>query len=314
MGLEVPIVNAPMGGAAGGALAAAVSRAGGLGMIGMGSSATAEQLTSELGAASGVSQNLGIGLVHWVTEREPELLDVALAAQPALLAVSFGTDWAWVRRAHEHDVPVAAQVADVDAARRAADAGVDVVVARGAEGGGHGEARMGTLPLLAEVLDAVQVPVLAAGGITSPRALAAVLAAGASGAWLGTVFTACTEAATSPAARDVLLAARGEATTVTRVFDVAQDYPWPATIPERVLRNEFVDRFEAGQDRVDSAARAELAAAVADEDYRVAPVNAGQGVGLVRESTPAAEVIERLCTGADRLLRRWGRASTGAFG
>ncbi|MGE2718128.1 NAD(P)H-dependent flavin oxidoreductase [Mycolicibacterium celeriflavum] len=306
MGLSAPIVNAPMGGTAGGPLAAAVSRAGGLGMIGMGSSATAGALTAELPHVSGLASPFGIGLVHWVMEAQPDLFDVALAARPALLAVSFGDDWSWVRRAHDAGVPVAAQVADVTGARNAADAGVDVIVARGAEGGGHGEARIGTLPLLAEVLDAVKVPVLAAGGIASGRGLAAVLAAGASGAWVGTAFTTCREAATSAAARDVLLSAEGNQTVTTRAFDVAFGYPWPATLPERVLRNDFVDRFDGREDLVDDDARAGLAAAAAAEDYRVAPVNAGQGVGMVRETRSAAEVIERLCAEAERLLRRWG--------
>ncbi|WP_172798315.1 nitronate monooxygenase family protein [Mycobacterium sp. GA-1285] len=306
MGLAAPIVNAPMGGTAGGVLAAAVSRAGALGMIGMGSSATAAKLAAELPHVWGLERPFGIGLVHWVMAAEPELLDVALTAKPALLAVSFGDDWSWVQRAHDAGVPVAAQVADVTAALRAVDTGVDVVVARGAEGGGHGEARIGTLPLLAEVLDAVTVPVLAAGGIATGRGLAAVLAAGASGAWLGTAFSTCSEAATSPAARDQLLRASGDQTVTTRVFDVAFGYPWPAKLPERVLRNEFVDRFDGREDLLDADARAALAAAATAEDYRVAPVNAGQGVGMVRESRSAAEVVGRLCAEAEHLLRRWG--------
>lgn len=287
-------------------MAAAVSCAGGLGMIGMGSSATAAKLSAELPHVSALGRPFGIGLVHWVAAAEPELLEVALAARPALLAVSFGDDWAWVSRAHDAGVPVAAQVADAAGARRAVDAGVDVVVARGAEGGGHGEPRVGTLPLLAEVLDEVSVPVLAAGGVASGRALAAVLAAGAAGAWLGTVFITCTEAATSPAGREVLLRAAGDDTVTTRVFDVAQQYPWPARLPERVLRNEFVERYDGREESVDAEARAALAGALATEDYRVAPVNAGQGVGMVRDSRPAAEVIQRLCTEAEQLLRRWG--------
>ncbi|KUH73690.1 2-nitropropane dioxygenase [Mycolicibacterium novocastrense] len=306
IGLEVPIVNAPMGGTAGGVLAAAVSRAGGLGMVGMGSSATAAKLATELPHVSGLGRPFGIGLVHWVTAAEPELLEVALAAKPALLAVSFGDEWSWVQRAHDAGVSVAAQVADVTGARRAADAGVDVIVARGAEGGGHGEARIGTLPLLAEVLDAVTVPVLAAGGIGTGRGLAAVLAAGASGAWLGTAFITCTEATTSDGAREQLLRASGEDTVTTRVFDIALDYPWPTTFPERVLRNQFVDRFDGREDLIDADARAVLAAAAAAEDYSVAPVNAGQGVGMVRETRSAADVVERLCTEAEQLLRRWG--------
>ncbi|MBU9763917.1 nitronate monooxygenase [Mycobacterium sp. TNTM28] len=271
MGIDVPIVNAPMGGAAGGRLAAAVSAAGGLGMVGMGSSATAAQLTAELSQLDG--QRCGIGLVHWVAQDRPALLDAAVAARPALLSVSFGDDWAWVRRAHNAGLTVTTQVATVDAARRAVDAGVDVLVARGAEGGGHGEPTVGTLPLLADVLDAVDVPVLAAGGIASARAVAAVLAAGAAAAWVGTAFAACAEALTPAAARDALFAADAEATELTSEFDVAAGYRWPASIPERVLRGS--------------------------------PVNAGQGVGAVWRPATAAEVVTSLAAGAAELLGRW---------
>lgn len=267
MGLRVPIVNAPMGGAAGGLLATAVSAAGGLGMIGMGSAGTADALAAELRLVQGT---FGIGLVHWVMTERPELLDVALDAQPALLSVSFGSDFGWVQRAHDAGVLVTTQVASVEAARRAVDAGVDVVVARGAEGGGHGEPLLGTLPLLTGVLDAVDVPVLAAGGISSPRGLAAVLAAGASAAWLGTVFAACPQALTSDAARAELLA--GAETELTSRYDLEAGYRWPTGIPERVLRGS--------------------------------PVNAGQGVGQVRESVDAGELVARLCSGAEELLSR----------
>jgi nitronate monooxygenase len=278
IGIDVPIVNAPMGGAAGGRLAAAVSAAGGLGMVGMGSSATPEQLRRELAILHGLARPFGIGLVHWVMTDRPDLFDIALAARPALLSVSFGDDWAWVRRAHEAGVIVATQVPTVDAALRAAEAGVDVLVARGAEGGGHGQPALGTLPLLAEVLDAVELPVLAAGGIASPRGLAAVLAAGAAAAWLGTVFTTCVEALTPPEACDRLLAATGDDTTLTSEFDVQAGYRWPADIPERVLT---------------------------DGTGAATPVNAGQGVGMVNQSLTVAETVSRLCWGAEALLRRW---------
>ncbi len=273
MRLDVPIVNAPMGGAAGGRLAAAVSTAGGLGMVGMGSSATPEQLKAELAALGELSRPFGIGLVHWVMQDRPELLDMAVAARPALLSVSFGADWAWVAKAHDAGVRVATQVATVEAARRAVDAGVDVVVARGAEGGGHGEPTVGTLPLLCDVLDAVDVPVLAAGGISSARGVAAVLAAGAAAAWVGTAFAACAEALTPEAAREALLAADGDATELTSEYDVAAGYRWPASIPERVLRGS--------------------------------PVNAGQGVGAVRHTVGAADVVGSLRDGAAALLGRW---------
>ena len=139
--------------------------------------------------------------------------------------------------------------------------------------------------MLTGVLDAVTVPVLAAGGIASARGLAAVLAAGASGAWLGTVFTVIVQGAmnvaltlTAPSARAQLLAAGSDATVTTREFDIAQHYPWPATIPERVL---------------------------VGDDQRPTPVNAGQGVGMVTAVSSVAEVMADLTGGAEELLRRW---------
>ncbi|BBX18645.1 2-nitropropane dioxygenase [Mycolicibacterium duvalii] len=294
MALQVPIVNAPMGGVAGGRLAAAVSRAGGLGMIGMGSSATTAKLEDELAHTRGLDRPLGIGLIGWVVDREPALLDAALAARPALLSVSFGDDWSWVARAHDAGATTATQVADLDEARRAADAGVDVLVARGAEGGGHGRPRVGTLPLLAEVVEQMSVPVLAAGGIGSARALSAVLAAGAAGAWVGTALAACEESLLTDPARATMFDAHSADTLTTRAFDVALGYPWPLELPERVLRNTFTDRWRGREDEIDDAARDCLRAAIAADDYAVAPINAGQAVGQVTSTEPAAAVIARL--------------------
>ncbi|MET0897878.1 MAG: nitronate monooxygenase [Mycobacterium sp.] len=312
MGLQAPIVNAPMGGVAGGALAAAVSLAGGLGMVGIGSAGTPEMLDAELRHLSALGRPFGIGLVDWVVARNPSLLTAALAARPALLAVSFGDNLfrdraSWVASAHDAGVVTAAQVGDLQAAHRAVEAGVDVVIARGAEAGGHGEPRVGTLPLLAAILDDLAVPVLAAGGVSNGRALAAALAAGASGGWMGTAFAACTEALTPDQARRQLLQARDTDTVVTRVFDVAQDYPWPSELPERVLRNDFADRWAGREDELaaDGEARAALAEAIATHRHQLAPVNAGQGVGLLTDVRPAAAVINQLCSDARRLLDRW---------
>ncbi|ORV65026.1 NAD(P)H-dependent flavin oxidoreductase [Mycobacterium gastri] len=304
-GLRVPIVNAPMGGVAGGRLAAAVTAAGGLGMIGMGSTATRASLAEQLRQVTG---RFGIGLVDWVMRGEVGLLEDALAARPALLSVSFGTDWSWVAKAHDAGIVTATQVYDSAGARRAVDAGVDIVVARGAEGGGHGEMRLGTLPLLDAVLEAVSVPVLAGGGVASPRSLAAVLAAGASGAWVGTRLAACPEALTGEASRRALIAARETDTRVSRVYDVAAGLPWPERYPSRVLANDFVARWTGREDELaaDPDARARLADAVAAEELRVAPVDAGQGVGMIGDDASVAEVIGRMCSGAERLLGRWG--------
>lgn len=299
----MPIVNAPMGGVAGGRLAAAVTAAGGLGMVGMGSVATREALQTQLRHVSG---RFGIGLVDWVMRGEAGLLQDALAARPALLSVSFSTDWSWVAEAHDAGIPTVTQVYDGLGARQAVDAGVDIVVARGSEGGGHGEARLGTLPVLDSVLGAVSVPVLAGGGVASPRSLAAVLAAGASGAWVGTRLAACPEALTGERSRRALIAAGPADTAVTRLFDIAKGVPWPARFPSRVLANDFVARWAGNEDALDPAARDELAAAIAADDPRIAPVDAGQGVGMIGGDASVGEVIDEMCRGAQTLLARWG--------
>ena len=138
------ILNAPMGGVAGGALAAAVTRPGGLGMIGIGSAGSTAVLQRNSGtsriltARSALTDRLAV-------RAEPTLLEAALASRPALLSVSFGEDWSWVQRARDSGSVTATQIADLDGALRAVDAGVAVLVARGAEGGGHGQPRRGTL-------------------------------------------------------------------------------------------------------------------------------------------------------------------------
>jgi nitronate monooxygenase len=314
MGLGAPILNAPMGGVAGGGLAAAVSAAGGLGMVGVGSAGSRGLLEEEVARPRRTGLPFGVGLLHWALEREPSLLDAALAAAPTLLSVSFGDGWAWVPRVRDAGVVSATQVSDVVGARRAEDAGVEVLVARGAEGGGHGEAAVGTLPLLEGVLDAVSVPVLAAGGISSPRGLAAVPAAGAAGAWIGTAFAACHEALTPAARRRALVAAMETDTVTTRVFDVALGYGWPPRFAERVLRNRFWEEWADREDvlATDEQGRATLAEAVAAGDYRVAHVDAGQGVGLVTEERPAADVVQWLCAGASELLGSWSPPGGGA--
>jgi nitronate monooxygenase len=308
MGLRVPIVNAPMGGVAGGRLAAAVTGAGGLGMVGMGTAGSTSSLRAELPHVTGT---FGIGLVDWVIRKEPGLFDAALAARPVLISVSFGTDLSWVSRVHDAGIATATQVYNSVEARRAEDAGVDLLVARGCEGGGHGEATIGTLPLLDAVLDVVSVPVLAAGGIASARSLAAVLAAGASGAWLGTCLSASVEALTTDAGRRALVAARETDTTSTRVFDIVRRLPWAQRFPSRVLRNDFVARWSGHEDALtdDPDAESELATAIAADDRRTAPIAAGQGVGMVTGVEAVGEVIERLCTGAHELLAGWGHTA-----
>lgn len=295
-----------MGGVAGGRLATAVSAAGGLGMVGIGSAGSIALVERETAHLQGAGLPFGIGLVDWAVAEEPGLLDAALAASPLLLSVSFGDAWSWVGRVREEGVVTAVQVSTVEEAVRAEGAGVELLVARGAEGGGHGDPRVGTLPLLEGVLDAVSVPVLAAGGIATPRGLAAVLAAGAAGAWVGTAFAACTETLSTDATRAALVAAGDGDTVVTRVFDRAFGYGWPERYPERILVDPLTDEWVGREGEVvaDAGARSAVTGAVRSAGG-ARHVNAGQGVGAVSEVRPAADVVAWLCSGAAELLGRW---------
>lgn len=293
LGLRVPVLNAPMGGVAGGRLAAAVSTAGGLGMVGMGSTATAAGLVRALDDL-GDCDRFGVGLVDWVMRQQTDLLRVALDAAPVLLSVSFGTALDWVEVAHERDVLTATQVADVEEARRAADAGVDVIVARGLEGGGHGAPVQSLADLLAPVVAAVDVPVLAAGGVTTAADVRDALAAGAAGVWVGTAFAAATEALTPPGAKRAMIAAGAGDTVTTTAYDRAFGWPWPSQFPSRVLRNEFTAHWADRDEPLDLAAQERLAAAIREDDTAYAPVDAGTGVGAVTAVAPAATILARL--------------------
>jgi nitronate monooxygenase len=123
---------------------------------------------------------------------------------------------------------------------------------------------------------------------------------------VGTRLAACPEALTGDGSRRALIAAAATDTAVTRVFDVAKGLPWPARFPSRVLANDFVARWTGHEDALDSPACDELAAAVVADDRRIAPVDAGEGVGMIRDDASVGEVIEQMCTGAERLLVGWG--------
>jgi nitronate monooxygenase len=302
-GLDVPVVCAPMAGAASGELAAAVCRGGGLGMVGIGSAATPEWIGEQCRIAGAAGRPFGVGLLAWALANNPGQLDAVIAARPALVSVSFGAYWRYLPALRQAGVTVATQAGTLTEARAAEQAGVDVIVARGGEGGGHGRNDVATLPLLQMVLDTVTTPVLAAGGITGPRGLAAVLAAGAAGAWMGTAFLACTAADTPAAARERLFAATDTSTAYGRVFDVAQQLAWPPEYGGRALRNRFLDRW-AGHEQdlqTDASAQAELAAARDGGDYDTACIYAGQGAALLTGQRPAAEILAELATAQDLL-------------
>lgn len=302
LGLRHPIVLAPMGTVAGGALAAAVSGAGGLGQVGVGYG-DAAWLARELDVAG--DARVGCGFITW--RLDAALLDVALARSPALVTLSFGDPTPFVPAVHAAGVPVAAQVGTAEEARRALDAGVDVLVAHGGEGGGHGLRRRSTLTLVPELADlAGDVPVLAAGGISDGRALAAALVLGAAGVFVGTRFWACAEALVAPGAQARAVASSGDDTIPTTVYDQVRGYPWPSGYTSRVLRSPFVQRWH-GRTGLPASLGVEYDRAVAAEDFDIAQVLVGEGIGVIDEVRPAGEVVAALVTEAEQALARAAR-------
>ena len=191
LGIEHPILLAPMGSAAGGKLAAAVTNAGGLGLIGSGY-ANVDAIRKELTEAG--NARVGIGFILWALERNPSALDVALDARPAAVMLSFGDPTPFTDRIREAGCKIICQVQTLAQAREAAAAGADIIIAQGRDAGGHSGMTRGTMGLVPAVVDAVApIPVVAAGGIADGRGLAAALALGAAGVSMGTRFTASRE-------------------------------------------------------------------------------------------------------------------------
>jgi nitronate monooxygenase len=308
LGIEHPILLAPMGSASGGALAAAVSTAGGLGLIGLGYG-DRDWLDREFDAAG--TARVGCGFITWSLARRLELLDRALARRPAAVMLSFGDPAPFVDPIKKAGAVLICQVQTVTQAVEALMAGADVIVAQGAEAGGHGSTRA-TLPLVPAVVDAVEarrsgVPVVAAGGIADGRGLAAALALGAEGVLVGTRFLASEESLASPEAKAHLLAAQGDATLRTRVFDMVRGLDWPPGYTGRALTNRLTEQWHGREDRLQETLGAEqvrYAEAAARRDVDTAVVFAGEAIDLIHDIRPAAEIVGDLIAAAERILRR----------
>ncbi|WGW11807.1 nitronate monooxygenase [Saxibacter everestensis] len=337
--LSVPIISAPMASRAGGELAHAVSAAGGLGMLGAGrvvspewiaenatiarygpiaSSTDGDGVPSSPGTRTEAALSnrnagtggeitplrFGIGLMTWAIDEDRALLDASLATGPALISLSFGDPSPYVEDVHSVGSLAAMQVNTLADLRLAETAGIDLIIVQGAEAGGHTGQRA-TLPLLQDVLESTELPVVAAGGISTGRGLAAVLAAGAHGAMIGTALLASPEVTMPEGLRERILAAESDDTVYTSVFDLAQRQPWPSRWGGRALRNEFTDRWHGrGSELADDAdAAGEVRAANSSGDPGNASVYAGEAVGAVRESLPAGEVIQRINAEAEARLR-----------
>jgi NAD(P)H-dependent flavin oxidoreductase YrpB (nitropropane dioxygenase family) len=312
LGITHPIVLGGMGTGTSPELVSAVSNAGGLGTIGM--SGRRPDDVAGIIAAIRAQTSAPFGVNFLLFAVNDAALTAALAEKPRV--VSFA--WAWsdqdlkpyIDRAHAAGALVTYMVSGVPDARRAAEAGTDVIVAQGSEGGGH-VGTMGTLPLVPMVVDAVgPVPVLAAGGIADGRGLAASLALGADGVLIGTKFLATNESPLSPNSKAAIIASDGHDTVLTEIPDIANSSTWPGAF-SRVRRNAFVAEW-AGRENELRRQRGEVARAIltarAADDAEHLPLFFGQDAGLIDEILPAGEVVRRMADQAAEIVRsRFGR-------
>ena len=306
--LRHPVILAPMALAGGGRLAAAVSGAGGLGLIG-GGYADPDWLQAEYEAAGNAS--VGCGFITWKLAERPASLDLALSRAPRAIFLSFGDPAIFAPKIHDAGIPLICQVQTLEDARAALDAGAAVVVAQGTEAGGHG-ARRATLTLVPEVADllAARAPetlLCAAGGIADGRGLAAALALGADGVVMGSRFWASAEGLAAQGLKQAAVEASGDDTIRTKTVDIVRGMDWPARFDIRVMRNAFTDRWD--QDL--PGLRAELSdiapkwseAAAAGDPALATPI-VGEAAGLIHDLPPAAEILARLSAEAEAVIAR----------
>ena len=314
LGIPHPIVQAGMGGGhSSPELVAAVSNAGGLGIFGA-SWLSAADVRKEVARIHDLTTApFGINLLLF--GHEDDRLDEALRQRPAVMSFAWPTEEQSLpvifARAHEAGAKVMHMVPSLAEARRAADAGADVIVAQGTEGGGH-VGMMSTIVLVAQVVRAVpDRPILAAGGIANGHGLAAALALGAAGVVVGTRFLATRESPIPDSYKRIIVESDGHDTELSTVPDIISGRLWPGAVP-RVWRNAVIREW-SGREWELRQHRAAVRSAVIEADEVGNPERAllwfGQDAGLIDAVEPAADVVERMVREAhDIIVNRLAQA------
>jgi nitronate monooxygenase len=311
LGVPHPIVQAPMGGSAGGAMAAAVSRAGGLGMLGAGNG-NRTWLDRELEiVTSGTDRPWGVGFQTWAID--VATVEHALTAAPSAIMLSFGDPSAYVGLIRRTDAVLIIQATTMDEVRQAFDLGADVIVAQGTEAGGHGAFRgRSTMAFVPAAVDVVApVPVLAAGGIADGRGLAAALALGAAGALIGTRFQATTEALVDPAITKAIIDGHAEGTERSTVLDIARGSSWPLTYTARTVSHPYLDAWRGRESELaaDDQARQQYHEDIARGVITPLPVWAGEGIDLITDVRSATDIVTAIAAQAESVLAGWGSSA-----
>ena len=307
--IEHPILSAPMGFAGGGKLAAAVTAAGGLGLIG-GGYGEEKWLREQLAAAG--NQRVGCGFITWSLAKQPQLLDIALERVRGALFLSFGDPAPFAPRIKQAGVPLICQIQSLADAKHAIEVGADILVAQGSEAGGHGE-RRATFTLVPEVADLIasrspDTLLCAAGGVADGRGLAAALALGADGVVAGTRFWASAEALAHPKLQAAAMAASGDDTMRTTVIDIVRGFvEWPKRFDNRVMKSATTERWSGKEDELRASMVAEVpryAEAAAKGDTRIVSPIVGEGIGLIHSVAPAEEILHAMVRQAEDILKR----------
>jgi nitronate monooxygenase len=316
-GLEFPILNAPMSGVAGADLAAAVSNAGGLGMIGgrVGTPGMshADALRLEIRHCRTLTERpFGVGFISMppspgsTRPSVDQLQAAALDEGVTIIGHSFHVSAELFAEARRRGARIIAQIQTVAMAHEALAAGATVLVAQGNDGGGH-VGSVGTMSFVPAIVDmAGETPVVAAGGIADGRGLAAAFMLGAQGASIGTRFMVSVEATTLDFWRTGVLSAATDDTIWTRAWELVNGSDFGPTVAGRFVKNAFSARWDGHDAEALANAdhlRIQLDAARASGDASISPIWAGSAVGLVRDSEPAGAVVRDICAEAARVLR-----------
>jgi nitronate monooxygenase len=305
LGIRHPVLSAPMAIIAGSRLVTAVGEAGGFGILG-GGYGEKEWLEQETANLQQCAAPFGIGFITWSMAKQPDLLDIALEANPRAIMLSFGDPKPHASRIKAAGCLLICQVQTEEMAKQALDTGADILIAQGTEAGGHGASRT-TLDLVPAIVDlaAGRVPVVAAGGIADGRGLAAMMVMGASGVLLGTRFYASVECDGADEAKRRICAATTSDTVRGMIFDISRKIWWPEPFTARTLINDHARRWMGRETELVHNVEAVAAKYAAERDagnFDVAAVFAGQAVGLIHDIPPAGEIVERIVSEADQIL------------
>ncbi|MAX51204.1 MAG: 2-nitropropane dioxygenase [Methylophaga sp.] len=304
LGIQHPIVLAPMGNVAGGRLAASVSNAGGLGMIGVGYG-DLDWLKTELAILKRTTTKpWGVGFITWSLTKE--VFDFVMRYSPSVVMMSFGDINQWVDKIKSYNIPLICQVQSLSEALEVNKKGADFIVTQGSEAGGHGKSQRSTLSLTKGVIDHLpNTPVIAAGGIADGKSLAAMLSLGAVGASIGSRFYASTESLADDKLKQKILESSGDDTVRTDVFDIIREISWPKEYSGRALKNAFTSKWHGNGAKLKRQLSQHQSTFFTDQqsvNLDSAIIWAGECIDSINDIQDAESIVNNMITDAEHTL------------